>query len=87
MLSHSVQGQTDQRIQKSSVMAALGIRTTMLAEAQKATQIINMFAKGPRRAQEVVDMLEKDQVDGSGPLLHFLEQWKKDHALAPVVSA
>jgi hypothetical protein len=82
MLSHSIQGQMDRRIKKTSVMAALGVRTTMLAEAQKATQIINMFTKGPRRAQEVVDMLEKNEVDGSGPLLQFLEQWKKDHTSA-----
>ena len=69
----------DRRIKKSSVMAALGIRTTMLAEAQKATRIIYTFTKGSRHSQEVVDVLGKDEVEGSGPLLQFLEKWKKDH--------
>jgi hypothetical protein len=60
-------------------MAALGVRTTALAEAQKAINIINTFTEGPQRSQEVVDILEKDELQGSGPLLQFLEKWKKDH--------
>jgi hypothetical protein len=65
-------------------MMALGIRNTAFAEAEKAVQIINIFGKGPLRAQEVVDVLGKDEVQGSGPLLEFLVQWKKDHPVTVV---
>jgi hypothetical protein len=65
-------------------MMALGIRNTAFAETEKAVQIINIFGKGPLWAQEVVDVLGKDEVQGSGPLLEFLVQWKKDHPVTVV---
>jgi hypothetical protein len=68
-------------------MAALSIGTTALTEAQKATRIIDTFTKGSRYSQEVVDVLERDEFQGSGPLLQFLEQWKKDHRLGSTAQA
>ena len=61
--------------------AALGIGTTALTEAEKANKIINIFSKGPRLSQEVVDVLEKDEVQGSGPLLEFLIRQNKKHQM------
>ena len=62
-------------------MAALNMGTTALAEAENATRIIKIFGDdGPRMSQDVVDMIERDEVMGSGVLLNFLEQWEKDHS-------
>ena len=61
------------------MLAALGLGTTALAEAVNATKIINTFSKGTWRSQKVVDTLEKDEVQGSGPLLKFLLDWHKEH--------
>ena len=54
-------------------MAALGIRTTAYAEAQKAINIIKMFTEGLQHSHEVVDMLERDELQGSDLLLQFLK--------------
>ena len=62
-------------------MAALGLHTTALAEAEHATKIISVFGnEGSRHSQEVVDMLEKEEVQRTGELMAFLVRWEKDHA-------
>lgn len=62
-------------------MAALGIATIALAEAEHATKIIATFGnKGSQHSQEVVSMLEKEEVQGTCVLMTFLIQWEKDHA-------
>jgi hypothetical protein len=62
-------------------MAALGLATTALAEAEHATKIIPVFGnEGTRRSQEVVDILQKEEVQRTGALVTFLVLWEKDHA-------
>jgi hypothetical protein len=59
-------------------MAALNIGTIALAEAKNTTRVIEIFGEdGPRMSSEVVDMINKDEVMGSGVLLDFLEQWEQ----------
>lgn len=75
------QGRKDKKITKKAIMAALGVRTTALAEAEHATKIISVFGnEGSRCSEEVVDMLEKDEIQQTGALMAFLVQWEKDHA-------
>jgi hypothetical protein len=77
----SLQARKGKKITKKSIMAALGIATTALAEAKHATKIIAAFGnEGSRHSQEVVSMLEKEEVQGTGVLMTFLVQWEKDHA-------
>jgi hypothetical protein len=81
LLMNAMQARKGKKITKKSIMAALGIATTALAEAEHATKIIAAFGnEGSRRSQEVVNMLEKDEVQGTGALMTFLVQWEKDHA-------
>ena len=73
--------QAQKKFKKKAIMAALGLHTTALAEAEHATRIISVFEnKGSRHSQEVVDMLEKEEVQRTGELMAFLVQWEKDHA-------
>ncbi|KAF8236089.1 hypothetical protein L208DRAFT_1376199 [Tricholoma matsutake] len=61
LIPMNLQGQ--KKIKKKAIMAALGLHTTTLAEAEHATKIILMFGnEGSWHSQEVVDMLEKEEV-------------------------
>lgn len=63
-------------------MAALGIATTALAEAEKMTAIINVYGEdGSHPAQEVISKLQENELVGSGVLASFLSQWEKDHCI------
>jgi hypothetical protein len=70
-------------------MSALNIGTTALAEGKNTTRIVKIFGEdGPRMSSEVVDMIKKNEVMGSGVLLDFLEQSEKDHpSTVPIITA
>jgi hypothetical protein len=53
--------QGQKKIKKKAIMAALGLHTTALTEAEHATKIISVFGnEGSQHSQEVVDMLKEE---------------------------
>ncbi|KAJ7614942.1 hypothetical protein FB45DRAFT_1109289 [Roridomyces roridus] len=68
-------------IRKNAIEAALGMKTTMLAQAVNMSRIVEIYSEGEYRATEVVDRVlsAEESGDGSAALVSFLIQWEKDH--------
>ncbi|KAJ7885958.1 hypothetical protein B0H14DRAFT_2698597 [Mycena olivaceomarginata] len=70
-------------IRKNAIEAALGMGTTMLAQAIQMARIVSVYCDGPHRAPEVVEKLDCEtsgsDSSGSESLADFLTLWEKDH--------
>ncbi|KAJ7842523.1 hypothetical protein B0H14DRAFT_2780464, partial [Mycena olivaceomarginata] len=70
-------------IRKNAIEAALGMGTTMLAQAIQMARIVSVYCDGPHRAPEVVEKLDCEtsgsDSSGSESLADFLTRWEKDH--------
>ncbi|KAJ7718037.1 hypothetical protein B0H14DRAFT_3901169 [Mycena olivaceomarginata] len=70
-------------IRKNAIEVALGMGTTMLAQAIQMARIVSVYCDGPHRAPEVVEKLDCEtsgsDSSGSESLADFLTRWEKDH--------
>ncbi|KAJ6480028.1 hypothetical protein C8R47DRAFT_1285387 [Mycena vitilis] len=70
------------RIQKKSIIAAFGLGSSTIGEAEKATRILKTYgADGTSPSQAVIERvtLEEDRPKGATVLYTFLCKWYKDH--------
>ncbi|KAJ7665389.1 hypothetical protein DFH06DRAFT_1323783 [Mycena polygramma] len=70
------------RIQKKSIIAAFGLGSSTIGEAEKATRILKTYgAEGTNPSQAVIERvsLEEDRPKGAAVLYPFLCKWYKDH--------
>ncbi|KAJ7752391.1 hypothetical protein B0H14DRAFT_2980425 [Mycena olivaceomarginata] len=62
--------------QSNAIEAALGMGTTMLAQAIQMARIVSVYCDRPHRAPEVTS---GSDYSGSESLADFLTRWEKDH--------
>lgn len=71
---------SNKKVTKIDIRDALDIQQTALSEAETAARIIRVYGSGGvQESAEVIEMLNKDEVIGSGVLYRFLTEWEKNH--------